>query len=175
MQRVFTKLPYLSLAGGVALVVFLSAIWFPNVRLASLFLLDPSISLILAIRLTVGLFISSIGTMSIFSLSYTALAALLIGINSALLVCYIRLYQIAPSLRNVASGVVGSFLALLGFGCVSCGSIFFTTLLVAASGTGFLVAAPYLGIGIGILGIGLLILSAVFLARAINTPPACPI
>ena len=121
------------------------------------------------------LFISSIGSADTFFLLYTALTALLIGINVALFIFYLRLYRVAPSVKNMSSGVFGSLFALLGFGCVSCGSIFFTTLFAAASGAGLIATTPYLGIGLGVLGIILLMLSSFFLVRTINTPPVCPI
>ena len=170
MQRVLTRRSYLFLALGVALVVFFAAVWLPNARLVSLFFFDPSLSFAFALRLTWDLLLSSLQNIQPLFFLYTALAALLIGINAALLVWYIRLYQFAPSVRNVASGIAGAFLALIGFGCVSCGSIFFTALLTAASGTGLLILIPYLGVGVGILGLVLLVISAIFLSRAINTP-----
>lgn len=173
MHRVFTRTAYLALATGIAILVFLSIVWLPDIQLIAVFLFDPSIPLLVAIRLTTDLLASSLENASIFFISYTTLTALLIGINSALLIFYVRLYQIIPSFREVTVGAVGSFLALIGFGCVSCGSIFLTALVVAASGTGLAATASYLGVGIGILGIGLLILSAIFLSRAINTPPVC--
>lgn len=175
MRRVFSKPAYLLLAGLITIVVFLLIIWLPDLSLASLFLSDPTISHSLALRLTWGLLSSSFANTGTLFLWYYLFTALLIGINSALLMFYIRLYRSAPSLQNVTGGVLGSVLALLGFGCVSCGSIFLATLFAAVSGTSFLAIAPYLGIGVGTAGIGLLLLSAFFLVRTINTPPVCPI
>lgn len=175
MQRVFRRKTYLALALGVTIVVFLSIVWVPDLPLISLFLFDPSLSPAVAFHLASGLLVSSFATAHLSFLAYSAFTALLIAINSALFTFYIRFYRIVPSLQSITSGTLGSFFALLGFGCVSCGSIFFTAFFAAASGTGILATAPYLGVGVGIVGIVLLLLSALFLARTISTPPICPV
>ncbi len=175
MRKVFTKVPYLLLAGVTAILVFLLAVWLPALPLASLFLADPSLSHSLALSLVGGLLVSSITNAPLSSLGYTALAALLIGVNVSLLAFYLRTYRAAPAAGSVAGGIAGSLFALIGFGCVSCGSVFFTTLFAAVGGTGLLATVPYLGTGVGIAGVVLLILSAAFLARAINKPPVCPV
>ena len=107
-------------------------------------------------------------------LAYLALASLLIGVNAALFVFYVRARRAALSVRHVAGGVLGSFFAFIGFGCVSCGSVVLAPFLAAAGAAGF-GASPYLGTGLGIAGIGLLTLSAALLARTINAPPVCPV
>lgn len=179
MQRTFSRLPYLALAVGVALFVFAAIVFFARIPYTYALFSNPDIAFLLAVRLSGGLFVFSLENMSFFSILHAALTSLLIGINMALLVFYVRAFGGIPSKKNVASGTFGSVFALaislFGFGCISCGSIFFATLFTALGGAGLLAAAPYLGAGISLLGLGLLVLSIVFLARAINAPTVCPI
>ena len=178
MRRTFSRLPYLFLAAGVALATFALVVFSVRIPYTYTLLLNPDISFPLATKLTVGLFVFSLEQMSAWSLLHAATTATLIGINIALLIFYIRRFGGVPSRKNVASGTAGSALALavalFGFGCLSCGSVFFAAFFTALGGASLLAAAPYLGAGISFLGIGLLVLSIVFLARAINAPPVCP-
>ncbi len=178
MRRTFTRIPYLLLAAGVALLVFGSTVFSSRIPYTYQLFFNPDISFPLAVRLTGGLFVFSLENMSLFSVLHAAATALLIGINAALLTFYVRKFGGVPSTKNVASGTFGSVLALsislFGFGCLSCGSVFFAALATALGGAGLLAAAPYLGVGISLLGIGLLTVSVVFLARAISKPPVCP-
>lgn len=105
-----------------------------------------------------------------FLFQYAAFASTLIGVNIALLVSYIRLSGGIPSFRAITSGLAGSFLALLGFGCVSivCSPVSYAGILIVFSGVGLSVIVPYVGIIAGIAGIGLLVLSVVIFVRAIN-------
>ncbi|HQT82673.1 MAG: hypothetical protein B7W98_00500 [Parcubacteria group bacterium 20-58-5] len=178
MRRTFSQLSYLSLAAIVALAVFGIIVFAARVPYTITLFENPGISFLLAVRLTVGLFVFSLQNMSLASLLHAAVTSLLIGINAALLAFYVRRFGGVPSSGSVASGTFGSVLALaisfFGFGCLSCGSVFFAALFTALGGAGLIAAVPYFGFVASALGIGLLILSVVFLARAINKPPVCP-
>ena len=175
-MRVFS-FPYLFLAAVVALATFSITAFFSYIPYTYSLFSNSSVSFARALELTIGLFAFSIEKMPLISLSHAALTSLLIGINVALLSFYVRRFGGAPSTRNMASGTFGGALALamalFGFGCLSCGSIFFASLFTALGGAGLLAAVPYLGVGVSLLGIGLLTLSAVLLVRAINTPAVC--
>jgi len=178
MKRTFSRAPYLALAAGVALATFAVIVFSTRIPYTYALFSNPDIAFLLAVRLTGGLFVFSLENMPFFPMLHAAATALLIGVNLALLVFYVRAFGGVPSRRNVASGTFGSMfalaVALFGFGCLSCGSVFFVALVGALGGAGLLAAVPYLGIGASLLGIGLLVLSIVFLARAINAPPVCP-
>jgi len=179
MRRTFSRLSYLSLAVAAALLTFGIIVFSARVPYTYSLFFNPDIPFALAVRLTIGLFIFSLQNMSFLPLLHTVATSVLIGMNVALLMFYIRKFGGVPSKKNVASGTFGSVLALaislFGFGCLSCGSAFFAALFSALGGAGLLAAAPYLGTGISLLGIALLVLSIAFLARAINKPPVCPV
>ena len=178
MRRTFSHLPYLALAAFVALLTFGAVVFSARIPFTFALFFNPDIAFPLAVRLTAGLFVFSLQNMSLFSILHAAATSVLIGINIALLTFYARRFGGVLSKKNIAGGTFGSALALavslFGFGCLSCGSVFFAALFSALGGAGLLTAAPYLGAGIGIFGILLLVLSIVFLARAINKPPVCP-
>ncbi len=175
MLRVFSRPKYIVLAALAAFAIFFSTLWFPEVPLIGFYLSDPTFSDTDIYSLVTQILLSSIIGISLIELIYIAMVAVLVGINFSLFVFYLRMYRSAPSVTGVAGGFLGTVFAFLGFGCASCGTIFLSTLSVAASGVGLYALSPYLGIGLGITGTLMLLLSAVLLSRAINKPPVCPI
>ena len=161
------------------LVVFVAAIGAMRMPYVFAVFTDPRLPFPTALRVTSALFVFMLQNMTPAALAFTVLTSLLIGINSALLVYYVRRFGGLPQTRNVAGGAFGSALAfaiaLFGFGCLSCGSVFVASLIAALGGAGLLAAVPYLGAGVGTLGVILLLLSVFYLARAIEKPPVCAV
>lgn len=173
MQRAFSRPRYVFYAIIAAACVFLGIIWTPNVPLLLLILTDSSIPLRGALSLSLQLLVSSVSDVPILTLVYFAATSLLIGINVSLFLFYVRLYRTMPSASQTTSGIVGVVAAFLGLGCAACGSLVLFS-IVGTSGAGLIALLPYHGEEIKYVGLFLLMLSTILLARAINKPPVCP-
>lgn len=174
MRRVFVRSGYLALAICASLLVYLAIAWSPTVSLITTILSSGDIAFVDALRFSGQLLIAGILDMPLAEHVYALLVSVLIGINTALIVFYVRLYRAAPSLATTGSGILGFFAALFGFGCAACGSIFILSLFGALGGTlGTLL--PFAGKEFAYAGVVLLMGSAFFLSRTIEKPPACPV
>jgi len=173
--RVFSRISYVFLALITALIGYCLLVWIPVWNLFYLILFTPGGSLFSnaqgALRLLYFALLDPEPTDALYAIALS----LLIGINAALLVFYFKLHRAIPSKVDVASGVVGSIAAILGFGCAACGSLFATALISAIAGAGFAAKLPLDGPEFQILGVLLLLFSIFHLARAINKPLVCPI
>lgn len=167
--------PYIVLAGALAILAFLLAVWFPNLGLIGE--LFSSSDAPLATKLNVALsLLGGIGTnFSLLSAGYTIAIAVLFGINTAMIVYLLKQRQAGAAGRNIAIGSGGMASGVLGIGCAACGS------LIAGAGLPFLGAAgalamlPLNGAEFGILGVALLFASLLLVSKNIAEPIACTI
>lgn len=109
------------------------------------------------------------------SFLFTLLLPLLFGINSALLIFYIRFFKTAPSSLSLGGGIMGSISAFLGIGCAACGSVFLSALTSTLGASGLLALLPFHGKEVGYAGLLFLLISSTLLARSISKPPVCPV
>ena len=175
MKRVFSRISYIFLALAVAALVYALFAWIPLWSLFSTILFNSDLPLSANISAAAQLLFSSLFDLAGMDMLYALALSILIGINAALLVFYFKLHRIVPSKVNLASGMLGTFSAILGFGCAACGSLFATALLASIAGTGLAVAIPLDAYMFQVVGIALLLFSIFQLSRAINKPPVCPI
>jgi hypothetical protein len=161
------------LATVVALFVFTSIAWTGTLQTYAHVVSVSDISFVEAIRLGIKMLASALKALPLLSLAYAIATAILLGMNVALLAFYFRMYRSVPT--SAASGVLGGTVALLGFGCAACGSVFIVSLITALGGTGLIATLPHHGNEIGYAGVVLLAVSAFLLVRAVNKPRVCPI
>lgn len=97
--------------------------------------------------------------------------AILTGINFA----FRALRQNTPVSKNSRQrlGILGFLASLLGIGCVSCGSVFLSTLFGIGTALAFSVALPFHGAEFGIFGVALLAYSDCLLAKSVVTSKVC--
>lgn len=174
MWKMLKRPSYVSLALCISLIVYALITWFPaRDVLATIIFHSNSISETWS--LSKDLLFSSFFDASPSDVAYTLILSLCIGINSALLLFYFKMNRVARSRMSVASGLLGTFSAFLGFGCAACGSLFAVTLLSSLGGAGLAARLPIDGPEFQILGILLLLFSIIKLSQAINRPLVCDI
>jgi len=175
VKRVFSRISYVFLASAIGALVYCLMVWIPLWSLFATILLNPDLPLSVNVSAAMQLLYSSLFDLAARDTIYAIALAILIGINAALLVFYFKMFRAVPSKTHLASGALGTFSAILGFGCAACGSLFATALLSSIAGTGFAASLSLDGFAFQTVGIALLIFSIFQLARAINKPLVCPI
>lgn len=173
--RVFAHPRYIGLAGALAALVFLLAVWFPNLGLiAQVFSGSPA-----PIAATLGIALSLLGgiatNFSLLSGGYTIAIAVLFGLTTTMIVFLLKHRRIAAAGRNIAigSGAVAS--GAIGIGCAACGSLILGVMLPALGATGALAALPLNGEEFGILSVVLLFASLSLVSKDIAESIECPL
>jgi hypothetical protein len=175
LQIVFTKPKYIFLAVVITVVIFTLAIWLPNFSLIGIMLLSDFASVYEKLKFILSLYESIFTNFSTLSASYTIMIAVLFGIQSALLMFYIR--KVRSGIRGVsgtsAAGIGGLISGMFGIGCASCGTFILTSALSLFGATGFLSFLPFRGEEFGVLGVILLSYSIFLLLKKIQGPLVC--
>lgn len=173
LGRVFSRPSYLLLAGGVAIPVFLLAVWFPNFGLISEVFADSSAPLSTKFGIALSL-LGGIGTnFGLLSAGYTIAIAVLFGLTVAMIVYSIRQRRIAAAGRSIALGSGAMLSGVLGVGCAACGSLIMGIVLPSLGATGALAALPLNGEEFGILSVALLVVSLFLVSKSIAESSAC--
>ena len=171
--RVFVHPAYLALAGALAVLAFLLAVWFPNFGLiAEVFSSSnapPAASFGIALSLLGG-----IGTnFSLLSASYTIAIAVLFGLNLAMIAYFVKQRRAAPAAKSIAVGSGALASGIVGVGCAACGSLVLGVVLPSLGAAGALAALPLNGEEFGILSVAMLLASLLLVSKNIAGPIAC--
>jgi hypothetical protein len=173
--EVFRIPNYAVLTAVMAVVVFVFALWLPNIALVWDISLSSTVPFVAKIRILTGL-IGSIATNYTFTAGAAlVLAALLLGANVSMFV-----HGAGTRWRAGASGGAG-FIAslgglassLVGIGCAACGTFILGPLFTLLGAGSLIASLPFGGEEFIALGIGLLALSLWLQARSIALPVAC--
>lgn len=164
MSIVFRNVSYIALTIGVAFITY------------ALFALASIRSIVFSVDSATALHLIAVSffDLPLADMAYAIVLSLLIGINASLLLFYLKRYGLHVE-AGASAAALGTFTALLGFGCAACGTLFFTTLLTSVAGVGIATAIPIDGWIFQIAGIALLLFSIMKLARAITEPHVCAI
>lgn len=162
---------------GIAatLVVFFGGVWTSLLPLVSRICLDTSIPLSERLALSGNLLSSSFFDIAPLDTLYLATIAILIGINTSLVLAYVRMRRDKMRATGVASGLLGTLAGLLGLGCAACGTFVLSPLLVTIGAGGLLALLPFGGEELKYIGIVLLILSVYFLRRDLSRAAVCAV
>lgn len=172
LKTVFSEKKYTTIAFLVAVILFIISTWIPNLKLIFTIFTSSGVTLSEKSGLLVNL-TGSIGTnFTLFSASYTALIAILFGINIAMLIFFMKKRNKFLQQSGVAS-LGGLVSGIFGIGCAACGSVVLTPLLTLVGVGGVLVYLPFGGREFGILGIVVLSFSIFLTAKKINKPSVC--
>jgi len=176
LARVFRHGRYASVALFVAFLAITLIALVPNVAVIELVLSLDAVSLNQRLLFVLSLYLSPFSVMSAVSVTLSFGAAVLVGINVALLLFYIRRRQgLQRDRATHAAGLGGMVSAVLGIGCAACGSAVLAGVAGIVGATGFIAALPLHGAEFGLLGVGLLLLTSWFLLRRIADPLVCPL
>lgn len=175
IAKILTQPSYSAIAFGVAGVSFVISVWLPNLGLIAQVIGNGTIPFVQKVNFLVSLLASIHTNFTLVSASYTIAIALLLGVNVALLVYYIR------SRRSVGAGSsavlsVGGFISgIFGIGCAACGTFILASALSIFGGAGLLTLLPFGGEEFGFLAVGLLGYSVYVLTKKIKEPLVCNI
>lgn len=176
LLRIFGQAQYGALFVIVALLVWSAAILLPNSAIVSQVLLSESFGVRQSVAFLWSL-LTSFGTSATpFTGVLTLVITLLCALNVVLMTYYIRRRQYQFRDRHVkAAGLAGVMSAVLGIGCAACGSVILTAIFGLVGGVGVLALLPLHGAEFGLIGLVLLLWTAVYLMRRIADPLVCPL
>ena len=176
LKTVFCRPIYWLGALAVAFFVVTFILLLPNYSVLSTVILSPAIGLTSKLTFVGSLYAGITTNFTIFSATVVLMIAMLFGINSALLLFYIKNARGASKGRIASTTTFsGAVAAFLGIGCAACGS---AVLLVVLQffGVGFVTSMlPLHGAEFGLVGILMLLLVLRSLAKKISSPLVCSV
>lgn len=164
---------YLLLAGTIAVVTLAATLWVPNYRLLGAVFATPGVPTGTVLRLLASLFgglASNYGIAAAFSL---AAVPILFGVDIAMIVYFVKLRRARLARGELAASVGGAASGAIAAGCAACGSFLLLPVLSFIGAAGALALLPLGGAELGLLSIGLLLLSIYLVSRKIAQPPVC--
>jgi hypothetical protein len=175
LRKVFASGRYITLVFAVGLVAFAFAVWLPNLPLIVQVMGHSGIPVSQKIGLPLSLLGSITTNFTPLSASYTIAIAVLLGMNVAMLVYYLRRRIADVASIGLATGFLGMTSGVLGMGCAACGSLLLTSTFSLLGASGILAILPLAGGEFGILGVILLTVSLYLTAKRIQDPAVCRI
>jgi hypothetical protein len=173
--QVFVRPSYIALAGMLAILAFLLAVWFPNLGLIAEVFSSSNAPLTAKLGVALSL-LGGIGTnFTLLSAGYTIAIAVLFGITTAMIVYLLKQKQVAAAGQNIAIGSGGVASGVLGIGCAACGSLILGAGLPFVGAAGALAVLPLNGAEFGILSVALLFVSLLLISKSIAQTSACPL
>ena len=173
--RVFAYPSYIALAGVLAVLAFLLAVWLPNLGLIAQVFWGSNAPLAAKLGIALSL-LGGIGTnFSLLSAGYTIAIAVLFGLTTAMIAYLVKQRRIAAAGRNIAIGSGAVVSGVLGVGCAACGSLLLGAVLPSLGAAGALAALPLNGEEFGILSVVLLFVSLLLVSKNIAESIACPL
>lgn len=162
----------ITVATSVALLVLIIATYLPNLKLLTT-VIGTSVPLSEKVAIFFGLAGSLGGVASIPGIVIIVISALLIGINTALL---LRMIKSRRKISKATAGVgIGALLGALGSACAACGFLLILGTTVGTLAGGILVALPFHGLEFGIAGILILAATSAHLMTSLRKPQVCRI
>ena len=105
-------------------------------------------------------------TYSVLTDTLLYLVATTVSVNIVLLIYHLKEHGLA--FQNTAGGTVGSVLAVIGAGCVSCGSAIITALFSIVGLSGALTILPLEGGELLVIAISISVLSTVWMSKGLR-------
>jgi len=173
LGQVFVYPSYFALAGVLAILAFLLAVWFPNLGLIGELFSGSNAPLAAKLGIALSLLGGIATNFSLLSAGYTIAIAVLFGVTAAMIAYLLKQRRVAAAGQNLAlgSGAVAS--GVLGIGCATCGSLILGVALPSLGAAGALAALPLNGEEFGILSVVLLFVSLLLVSKNIAEATAC--
>lgn len=175
LQKVFRKPSYILLALITGVVMFTFATWLPNIRLIATIVGSPDVSFLQKLEIPISLLGSITTNFTLLSATYTIAIAILVGVNMAMVIYFLRRKISEVKQAGIATGFLGVISGVLGVGCAACGSFLLTSGLTFVGASSVLAYLPLAGGEFGILGVLLLSFSIYLTAKKIQNPAVCKI
>lgn len=174
-KEVFARPAYLGLAAAIGLAAFVAQLWLPNYRLLGAVFATPGAAFAVKAQLLASL-LGGLFTNFEAVAAFSAVAVpLLFGVDIAMIVYFLRARRAQLPRGEIAAGLGGAASGAIAAGCAACGSFLLITILSFLGATGALALLPLRGGELGLLSIGLLLLSIFLIARRIAAPAVCEI
>ena len=171
--RVFANPAYLALAGVLAMLAFLLAVWFPNLALIAEVFSGRDVQLAAKLGFALSLLGGIATNFNLFSAGYTIAITVLFGVSTAMIAWLLRQKRVVAAGQNLAigSGAVAS--GVVGIGCAACGSLILGTVLPSLGAAGAIAALPLKGEEFGILSVALLFVSLLLVSKGVVASGSC--
>jgi hypothetical protein len=174
-QKVFSQIKYIVLAFLTSAIVFLFAVWLPNLKLIGWVLGNSKVSILEKFNFLFSMIGAIQTNFTLVSAGYTVAIAVLFGINISLLIYYIKSKQILSVGSTATVSLGGLISGFFGIGCAACGTFLLSSLLGFFGVAGILIYLPFGGEEFGFIGVGLLIYSIYSVSQKISKPLVCKI
>lgn len=175
LQKVFRRPIYVVFALSISALVFVLAVWLPNIRLVAGIVSSPDIPLSSKFEVPLSLLGSITTNFTLLSATYTIAISILFGMYIAMTVYFLRWRIKDVSQSGIATGFLGIASGVLGVGCGACGAFLLTSFLSLIGAGGILAFLPLGGGEFGILGVILLSVALYMTAKKIESPMVCKI
>ncbi len=175
LQKVFRKPTYVIISLIVSVLVFMFAVWLPNIQLIMSVAGSSDISLFGKLELLYSLLGAISTNFTLLSATYTIVISILFGLYISTTIYFLknRIREISQS--GIATGFLGIVSGVLGIGCGACGAFLLTSFLSLVGAGGILVFLPLGGGEFGIIGATLLIMAIYKTVQKIESPMVCNI
>ena len=173
--QVFAHFSYIAIAGVMAIMVFLLAVWSPNLGLIAQVYSGSNAPLAAALGIAFSLLGGIATNFSLLSAGYTIAIAILFGLATAMIAYLVKQRRMAAAGQSIAIGSGAMASGLIGVGCAACGSLIMGVVLPSLGAAGALAALPLNGEEFGILGVALLFGSLLLISKNIAQSIACPL
>lgn len=175
LGQVFAYPSYIALAGVLATLAFLLAIWLPNLGLMGEVFWSSNTTLAAKLGIALSLLGGIATNFSLLSGGYTIAIAVLFGMTTAMIAYLLKQRRVAAAGKNIAIGTGGVASGILGIGCAACGSLILGAVFPSLGAAGALAALPLNGEEFGILSVALLFVSLLLVSKNIAETIACPL
>jgi hypothetical protein len=175
LGQVFVRPSYVVLAGAIAVLAFLLAVWFPNLGLIAEVFSGRDVPLSAKLGFALSLLGGIVTNFSLLSAGYTIAIPVLFGVTVAMIAYLLKQRRVAAAGQNIVIGSGAVVSGALGIGCAACGSLVLGAGLPFLGAAGALAALPLNGEEFGILSVALLFVSLLLISRNIAVANACPI
>ena len=146
IAKILRRPKYLVVVILITLTMIAFAAWLPNLHLITKTMTSSTMSLWQKTNLLIALFGSLQTNFTPLSRTLTVTSATLTGIQTSLLIYYLR--RTARIQTEMGVSLAGVATSMLGVGCASCGSVLLTSLIGLGSATTVLGILPFRGPGV---------------------------
>jgi len=171
LQLVFRSPAYIILSVIIALMFLSTSVFISQFGLIIFVWTSDIFSWLEKIKIFWSLSISLKTIFPLDKLILTIVLSLLIGINVATLIFYLKKRIIAYNAAGTS--LLGTITGILGIGCFTCGSVILTSILGYSTAVAFISLLPFKGLEIGITGGLVLLFSIYLLTRRIQQSNLC--
>ena len=174
LSLVFAQPKYILLAGALAALAILMAVWMPNFGLLADVLSADDVPLTAKLGIALNLIGGIATNFSLFSAAYTIAISVLFGLTIPMIAYLVAQRRVAAAGRGLAIGSGAMATGVVALGCASCGSLILTVLLPTLGVTSALAALPLQGEEFGIVSVAMLFFSLALVSKSIAASSICP-